>query len=386
MSLTVRRAVSAFVTVAAGLSLSLPPGVASGAAPSGGTGGPVSAGLAGSLTTPDGTWALVPMQGFWELFLRPTGRSAWSLRTPPGVADNGGLVLSGGSPGTLVVGFRPSQNLKYSPLAITVDSAGAWTPGIFPSALARLPDALGAAQGGRLVALSQTSGGSVWAGQGSGPSWARLTTLAALARSPALHACDPGVLTAVALTAAGTPLVGAECRRHGTVGIVALGGKAPQLIGPPLPGTLKSETVTVLRLTTTPEGVVALLLAGGREGSELLAAWEQPNGTWSVSPALRTGGATLASTFIGPGMSLGVLLTGPGSGPVPEAVEGPNSGWLRVPPTPHAAAVVAAVSGGELDAFGTAGDELEVWRLPPGAGSWTQSQTLKVPIHAGSSS
>ena len=60
--------------------------------------------LATSMTTADGaTWAILAMGGaaadenqFWELFTRPAGNGQWELVTPPGVADNGGLVASGG--------------------------------------------------------------------------------------------------------------------------------------------------------------------------------------------------------------------------------------------------------------------------------------------------
>ena len=55
--------------------------------------------LSTSLVTPQGTWAVTVMGGsaasennFWQLFVRPAGASRWSLVTPEGVADNGGLV------------------------------------------------------------------------------------------------------------------------------------------------------------------------------------------------------------------------------------------------------------------------------------------------------
>ena len=48
-----------------------------------------------------GTWAIVAMGGpaagenqFWELLARPAGSTRWELVTPPGVADNGGLVAA----------------------------------------------------------------------------------------------------------------------------------------------------------------------------------------------------------------------------------------------------------------------------------------------------
>lgn len=79
--------------------------------------------LATSLATATGTWAVAVMGGsvashnnFWQLFVRPDGTSTWRLATPPGVASNGGLVLTGLPAGSVLAGFRPSQDLAYSPL------------------------------------------------------------------------------------------------------------------------------------------------------------------------------------------------------------------------------------------------------------------------------
>jgi hypothetical protein len=343
-------------------------------------------GLTSSVTAAGGTWALLPMDGFWELFLLPNGGGAWSLRTPPGVADNGGLVVSAGSPSSLLVGFRPSQNLKYSPLATTGDGGQTWTPGIFPGALARGPDALAASSGGRLLVVSQDSDDTVWTGPAPGGSWARLTGLAALAHAPGVRTCDPAAVTAAAFTASGTPVVGTRCRHHGAVGIVALGTDGPRLAGPTLSAALRSATVSVLRLSTTAGGLAALLSVQAGSRSFLLAAWEQGEGSWTVSPELRIGGGSVASTLLGPGSSLGVLLAGTGPKPVPEMISGPGSSWVRLPPAPEPASVIAAGVGGDVDALGTSGQRLEVWRLPAGTRSWAKSQTLKVPIQFGSSS
>ena len=82
---------------------------------------------------------------FWQLFVRPAGTSKWHLVTPPGVASNGGLVIAGLGAGPVVAGFRPSQDLSYSPLATTHDNGTAWTPGLLDAGLADVPDALAAA-------------------------------------------------------------------------------------------------------------------------------------------------------------------------------------------------------------------------------------------------
>ena len=112
--------------------------------------------LTTSLDTATGTWAVAVMGGsaashnnFWQLFVRPAGTGKWRLVTPPGVASNGGLVVASPATGPVVAGFRPSQDLSYSPLATTHDNGTAWTPGLLDAGLADVPDALAAAPGRR---------------------------------------------------------------------------------------------------------------------------------------------------------------------------------------------------------------------------------------------
>ena len=86
--------------------------------------------------------------------MRPAGASRWSLVTPPGVADNGGLVAAGAG-ASLVVGFRPSQNLVFSPLATSTDAGRNWTPGLLDAGLADTPGAIAVGPSGRTLALLQ---------------------------------------------------------------------------------------------------------------------------------------------------------------------------------------------------------------------------------------
>ena len=122
---------------------------------------PVTAPLSTSLVTAQGTWAIAVMGGsaashnnFWQLFVRPAGASRWSLVTPQGVADNGGLVAAGAST-SLTVGFRPSQNLAFSPLATSTDAGKNWTPGLLDAGLADTPGAIAVSPSGRTLALLQ---------------------------------------------------------------------------------------------------------------------------------------------------------------------------------------------------------------------------------------
>jgi len=81
-------------------------------------------------------WAIVEMGGaatqennFWELFTRSPGSAAWRLATPLGVADNGGLVVTGTGGESLLTGFVPSQDLTFSPLAASANSGASWAWG-----------------------------------------------------------------------------------------------------------------------------------------------------------------------------------------------------------------------------------------------------------------
>ena len=127
---------------------------------------------------------------FWELFVRPAGTARWRLATPAGVASNGGLDVAG-SGGSLVTGFRPSQDLTFSPLATSGDGGISWSPaGPVTPGLADAPDALAAGPGGRLIAL--TSDGTAELGMAGGTAWTRLSSSAALAATPAGKACSVG--------------------------------------------------------------------------------------------------------------------------------------------------------------------------------------------------
>jgi hypothetical protein len=121
---------------------------------------PPAAPLSTSLVTAQGTWAVAVVGGpdagneFWQLFFRPATSGRWSLVTPQGVADNGGMVAAGGG-AYLVVGFRASQNLTFSPLATSTDTGRNWTPGLLDARLADTPGAIAVGPSGRTLALLQ---------------------------------------------------------------------------------------------------------------------------------------------------------------------------------------------------------------------------------------
>ena len=357
--------------------------------------------LSTSLVTPQGTWAVTVMGGsaaaennFWQLFVRPAGATRWSLVTPQGVADNGGLVAAAGDEqgASLVVGFRPSQGLAFSPLATSGDTGKTWTPGLLDADLADVPDAMAVAPSGQTLALLHDGGveAAASAAAATAGQWSRLTTLSALAASAPGRGCGLVAVNAVSFGQNNVPMAAGSCVRRGVAGVFADRGGAWQAAGPVLPAGFGGDQVQVLGLARTAGGNAALLLAG----TSLLAAWSD-GGRWTVSAPVAAGDGVSASGF-GPGGSVWVLL---GRGRA-EAIGGPGGSWQALPPAPAGTqvlvpagtqvpgpagtATLAPGSGSPAyDALAVAGSRLTVWRLA--AGAWAQVQVINVPITYGSS-
>jgi hypothetical protein len=338
--------------------------------------------LATSMTsTGGGTWAIVAVGGsaadenlFWELFTRPAGSTQWTLDTPPGVADNGGLVAAG-SGSALTVAFRPSQGLTFSPLASTSDDGKTWGTGLIDAPVAAEPDALAAAGGSMLALLDD---GTVDQAGAAGASWTRLAAPGAIAASAAGRRCQVTDLTAVAYTASGTPLAAASCARPGTVGIFALTSGTWQAAGPAVPG---GSQVRVLRLTGTTAGDTALLTDGTGSATSLLAAWTSGGTSWTTSSPLPAGSRQVIADGTGPGGSAWVLLAGGRAA----SIAGPGAAWRQLPAPPRGTAALAAGPGSTTDALAVAGATLTVYQLTP-AGTWRSAQVINVPVQYGTSS
>jgi len=344
--------------------------------------------LATSLATATGSWAVTVMGGsaashnnFWQLFVRPADAGTWRLATPPGVASNGGLVLTGLASGSVLAGFRPSQDLAYSPLAITKDNGKAWSPGLLDAGLADVSGALAAdPASGRLLALL-TNGTTDISGKG-GARWIRLVTRRGLAASRAGSRCQPGSATAAAFSPSGQPLLGAGCGRPGTAGIFSQTGRTWQLTGPALPAAYAHQAITVLRLTTTGDTTTALLAAGTGPAERLLAGWSADGGAhWTLSPPLPANGATVTSASSGPGSSLAVILSDRHAAAITTA----TGRWRQLPVLPPGTATLAPAPSGGWDALAVHSTRLTIWQAPPGARAWSSAQIIKVPIPFGSS-
>jgi hypothetical protein len=338
----------------------------------------VTASLSTSLTTAQGTWAIAVMGGsaashnnFWQLFVRRANTGRWSLATPEGVADNGGLVAAGGN-GSLVVGFRPSQELAYSPLATSTDAGLNWTPGLLDAALADTPGAIAVGPSGRTLALLQdgTIEAAPTADDAAAGRWMPLTTLKALAASTPGRSCGLEGVSAVSFGTNDSPMAAGSCTRPGVAGVFTDAGGTWRSAGLALPGR---GPVRVLGLVAIAGGNEALLAAG----NSLFAAWW--HGTrWTVSATVTADGALRAAGF-GPGGSAWLLLGGGRA----QAIGGPGSSWRALPPGPAGTKVLAPGTGGSYDALAVSGSRLTVWRLAGGA--WGKVQQITVPVQYGSS-
>jgi hypothetical protein len=354
--------------------------------------------LSTSLVTSAGTWAVVPMGGspaFWQLVRYSAG--SWSIETPPGVADNGGLVLAGQGGHSLVAGFRPSADLTFSPLAITADGGRAWSTGILNAGLADVPDALAARADGHLLAVLRNGVAEQSASSAGTSGWSKLTSRDVLAASPAGQRCDLGTLTAAAFGTAGLPLLAGTCGRPGVAGIFTpvagtgdgaagvAGGAAGtwRAAGPALPTALAGRAVTTLRLATSAGQTLALLAAGSGRVASVLAAWTTDGGAhWTLGPPLSLGGAYVRSSGLGAAGAVWLVLSNGDA----ETINAPGGSWRGLPALPAGTAALAMSSSGQFDALATHGATLTAWRLDARAMTWNIAQTIDVPIQYGSSS
>jgi hypothetical protein len=353
--------------------------------------------ISASTTTPAASSVLIPMghlhnpsDTFWEVFLRSAGSTSWVLHTPPGVASNGGVVLSAAPSGSLTVGFLTSADLRFSPVAQSTDGGDKWSPGELPFPLASTPDALAVGPSGGALALVDTADQRVLETSGDLSAWRTLTSTKALAG--AAGQCAVQDVTAVAYNDAAEPLLGLGCAQNGEVGMLA--ETAPSSAGPSTwrdiglslgPG---GGTAVVTRLVSTSNGVAGLGQVSVGKRTSIVAFWgggstdqwsgptpfSVPTG-WSVK-ATATGGDS--------GQGLAVLLGSDAERRV-EVISGPGASWTALPPAPQGATGVSAV-GAEVDTFVVTGTHLAVWAWTPGATGWTRTASISVPVPYGSSS
>jgi hypothetical protein len=386
------------VLAAAVLSFAGLAGISAGSAAQAGTTGPVTAPaiptpLATSVQTSDGTWATIPMgrldeplNTFWQLFYRPNGILAWSNRVEAtATATNGGLVLAATGQ-SLLVGVRPSVELKFTPLISTSDGGHFWSDGLVAKELAARPDALATADGQALALVNSSAGGQVLADAGGISKWRALVTYSDLAGGRAGNSCGLGSLTSVGYLGV-QPVVGGSCGRTGMVGLFARDRGGWRLVGPPLPRQLDGLRAEVLGLGMSGPTTSALVAVTGARGTELLTAWSGPGTTWSTSPALAIGqNEEVASFGIGQGRTVFALLDGTSGAERLAVAQAGGAAWQQLPPPPGGTETVAFGPKGSTDALVASGTKFSAWSLKAGSKRWAEDQVMDVRVQYGSSS
>lgn len=394
----------------------------SGATPSNDDAAPaVAAPLAASSATASATWAAVPMgfldqpdNTFWQLFVAYASANRFSLVTPPGVADNGGLVGASAAGDSFVAGFEASQLLEFSPLARTADGGRSWSAlaDPLPHPLAPEPSAIATSSDGEMLALEDARGGTAVLASSGSQGWRSLASSGSLGSSAATRSCRPRRLTAVAFAASGKlagngagtlqAWIGADCDEPGKVGLLERQGSNWRLAGPQLPAGDRRVTASVLRLGSGTFGLVALVALApppgsreGREGTVLLGALQR-SGTagWQLSAPLRLPiGASLTSTSVSAAGAL-IVTYRPGSSERAALEPTAAGAWSLLPTLPPQTAVVTETPGGHVDAIAVHHSEMTAYTLSgsprsgrsPASGSWSAIEHLNVPIQYGSSS
>jgi hypothetical protein len=356
--------------------------------------------LATSLSTVKDTWAIVPMTAnptFWEVFVRPATSATWQLVTPPGVADNGGLVAAADSASGLTVAVRPSQSLKFTPIASTADAGANWsTGGPISDGVAASPGAL-AASGSQVAAL--LGDGTIESSSNAGNTWGTLAKPGAIAASAAGQKCGTVHVTSVSFGPVPSQVLAAgDCGATGTADLFAYSaGDGWQRLSLPATGQLV-RLGPGTALVRAKAGLTELWANDALHWyayaplspSETPAPTSSPGSSaadWTASAPLPVTNAVTAS-----GGLAGATATSSGGtwvllpGGQAATIGGPGQQWLLLPPTPAHTTVLASGPGTALDALAASGSTLTVWQLDRGSTVWVKAQTISVPIQLGSSS
>ena len=350
--------------------------------------------LATSLSTAADTWAIVPMSAnptFWEVFVRPTESAGWRLVTPPGVADNGGLVAATVGASGLTVAVRPSQDLDFTPVSTTTDAGGSWSSdGPISAGVGASAGAL-AVSGRRLAAV--LGDGTIEASADGGGSWATLAKPGTIAASTAGRACGSVHVAAVSFGPVPSQVLAAgACGTSGTAGLFAYSaGDGWQRLTLPVSGPLV-RLGPGTALVRAKAGLTALWADGARHWYAYapLSASATPSPSaadWTASAPLPVTSAVTASGGLAGATATAsdgtwvLLPDGQGA-----TIGGPGQQWLLLPPAPAHTAVLASGPGTALDALAVSGSTLTVWQLDRGSTVWAKAQTIIVPIQLGSSS
>ena len=315
---------------------------------------------------------------FWQLFYRPTGGVRWSLVTPPGVADNGGLVLTRRS-ASVTVAFVPSQDLLFTPLASSSDDGADWNPAVLPAAIDPVPDALGPAPGGTSQWAVTASGTRVTRVAGTAQRTGTVVTTATLEQASG-GSCRTVRVDALAGNGTST-FAGATCLVARRAPVFETVGDGWRVVGPELSSP---SPVSVLRLAAAGDALQAMVArSSGASIVVRLMSSNDSGTTWTWSAPLRLRPtATLVSVSPGPGARWTVVWRPAGGSKRLGAIIS-GSKWSTVTTLPPGTQVLTTGAGTELQALATKGSRLTVWQLD--VGHWVSVLTTTVPIQYGSS-
>jgi hypothetical protein len=410
--------------------------------------------LATSLSSASGSWALLPAgassgeEHFWELLHRGAGSSHWSLATPPGVQDNGGLAIAAAGY-TLLAGFLPSYNLHFSPLALTTNGGTSWTPTPvpLPSGLTGVPDSLALDSGGTTYALLANGGGEIVVGNTRGDEWRSITNARALVTTPSAPSARTSTtprtpsttprtpvtprtpsttprtpvtprtpsttprtpVTPRTTTAPSTPtstpiargcgltsidaiaslspdgvLAGGTCTKAGQIGEYAYAQGGWRAAAPPTPAALRGIPGKVLWLTSSGATTLTLVDFPSPSQNTLLAAWSSD------------GGHRWSES---PPLAMGSREDLIAAGPAPHdktflllstphgnrlRIGAPTTAWRATPRPPEGTATVVVGGNGEIDALAAHVYNIVDWRLVGTPGAWHSVGTLRISVSTSS--
>jgi hypothetical protein len=323
---------------------------------------------------------------FPQLFSSTLKAPRWTLATPQGVADNGGVFIGAGVDGDVLAGIGPSQDLAFSPLAYSANSGRSWVSGGLEAGLARVPSAIAIGPAQSAAVLVATGGSrTVLKRTGSLEQWSPLVTAKALA---ALEPnCGLTSLNAVDITTNGHYLLGASCERSGTIGVFENVGGHWTAATASVPSGLAGAAFETIRLTTNGSVTDAIFAARSSKSTQIVAGWSTgASGKWTLSPSLGLDAASdVVASGAGPGDAEFALIRS-GTKLVASLIDGPTGAWQRIASLPSGTQTVALEPDGTLDALVVHISALTIWHQQHVGSSFTKSQTINVPIQYGSSS
>lgn len=351
----------------------------------------VRAPLTTGITTSTTAWAIVTMGKndqqndlFPQLFAFDQGAKRWRLSTPPGVADNGGLVIASNSQSSLLVGFGANQALSFSPLALSTDGGKQWSPGGVAQALVPVPSSLAlGASNAALALVSNRAGQSVLRRNGDLTSWSEILSSKTLASGA--PSCAPQSLSAVGITTAGRAIVGASCAGRGTIGLFEENGRRWQAVPAAVPANLAGSAFEVIAIERSGSAIEALLAARSASATALVAAWPTTGASWQLSaPLALAKGSTITATGDGPADTLFVIVRSRDALRA-ETIAGVRGAWRRVASLPPSTTSVAIEPTGLMDALVVDISTLTIWHQTRANGPFEKVQRITVPIQYGSS-